>query len=878
MRAAFVVSIILSAFSGTFAAPAPPTLRLGNHVVPQRYSIELSVDPDRDDFSGIVTASVDVRESGRVFWVNSAPNLTITKAAVTTGGASKTARILPGGKDFAGFEFDADLPTGKASLRIEFTGKLELKSSNGLFRGKVDGVNYIYTQFEPIAARQAFPCFDEPAFKVPWQLTLEVPAQDVAVSNTPVSKEDKAANGRKRITFGETKPLPSYLVAFAVGPFDIVDAGPSGRRKTPVRIVVPKGRAAEAAYAKQVTPAILAQLEKYFDIPYPYEKLDEVAVPLFGGAMENPGLVTYADNIILSSPQADSVSRQRSYFVVAAHELAHQWFGDLVTMSWWNDTWLNESFATWMETRITDQLHPEWRTSVEDITNHLNIMRQDALASARRIRQPVESNDDIENSFDGITYIKGGAVIRMLETWMGEKAFQKGVHQHMTTHAFGSATAEDFLASLKQATNLPIAEVASTFIDQSGVPQVDVSLDCTAKSKPVVKLSQKRFLPLGSSAPQDRNWKIPVCLEYPGGRECTLLEQKEAAVPLKSAKGCPAWVDANPGLAGYYHVRYDGALLGQLLNARFSRMSIPGKVALLGDTAALTASGAVKPSEALELAARVKDAPEHELVDTALQILASIDRMVTPDLRPNRKRLIDSLFGARARQLGWAHQESDSEETRLLRGSIVSYVAEVAEDPELVASAKKLSLEWLDNHQVVGSDIAWSVLSTAAKHGDRALFDRFLEAAKKEKEQQPRQQLINALASFRQPELRREAQQLYLTGPFDGRESWSLLFAGMGEPESRRAPFDFVKANIDAVEAKAASGITGGEGNAALVQTAGGFCDEAGRAEAEAFFAERAKRYTGGPRTLAQTLESIHLCAVRVDANAADVAAYLRKF
>ena len=856
--------------------PTPPALRLGNAVVPIQYALELHLDPNKDDFSGTVKASVDVRESVKRFWINAAPNLTVKAAEIEANGAHFKARILPGGKDFAGFEFDTTLPTGRANLQIDYTGKLELKSSNGLFRGKFGDDNYIFTQFEPIAARMAFPCFDEPQFKVPWQVTLEVPAKAEAFSNTPIFQNEANSNGTRRVTFSKTKPIPSYLVAFAVGPFEAVDAGTAGRKKTPVRIIVPRGRAADAEYAKQVTPGILAELEKYFDVPYPYEKLDQVAVPLFGGAMENPGLVTYASELIMAPPKSDSISRQRNYFITAAHELAHQWFGDLVTMSWWNDTWLNESFATWMESQITDRLHPEWRNRVEEIQGHLGIMRQDSLVSARRIRQPVESNDDIDNAFDGITYIKGGAVIRMLETWMGEKAFQKGVHYHMTHHAFQSATAEDFLASLATATKLPVAAVTSTFIDQGGVPQVDVALDCTG-AHPQVKLTQKRYLPLGAEAPQDRVWKIPVCIKYPDGRDCALLDSKEMSMPLKKAKACPAWILVNPELGGYYHVRYEGDLLQNLIGKGFDNLNLAERAALIGDTSALTASGAVKPSQSLALAARVKDAPEHELVDTAIGITASIERMVTPELRPNYARFVQKMFGERARSLGWLHRDSDSEEAKILRNSMVPFVAGTGEDAGLRTDARALALQWLTDHSALPRDMTGAILGIAAHQGDTELFNRFVTAAKAEKDQVAREQILGALGSFRNPELVRAAEDLYLTGGFDSRETWPLLFAGAGQPETRRFAFDFVRKNIDAIEQKVTSGITGGEGNSALIQVAGGFCDEAGRAEAAAFFGTRAAKYTGGPRTLAQTLERIHQCAVRVQANSGDVVAFLMK-
>ena len=408
------------------------------------------------------------------------------------------------------------------------------------------------------------------------------------------------------------------------------------------------------------------------------------------------------------------------------------------------------------------------------------------------------------------------------------------------------------------------------------MPQIEVSLDCTS-SPAQVKLTQKRFLPLGAESKEDRVWKVPVCVKYPGGRECSLLQSKESTIALKHTKACPAWILANPGMGGYYHVRYDGKLLEQLIAKQFDSLDLPERVAVLGDTSALTISGAVKPSEALALVARVKDAPEHELVDTAIGIVGSIERMVTPALRPNYRRLVLKTFGERARGLGWLNRDGEAQEAKLLRNAIVPFVAETGEDPELIAQAQQLAPKWLADHNLVPRDLAWPVLSVAARNGDRAFFDRLVAAAKVEKEQIPREQILNAIGHFRNPELVRAAQDLYLTGPFDSRETWSLLSAGGSNPATRRAPFDFVKANIDVIEKKVASGITGGEGNSALINTANAFCDEAGLAEAEAFFKTRAAKYTGGPRVLAQTLERIHQCGVRVKANSGDVAEYLSK-
>ncbi len=356
--------LLLLCSSVTFAADQPPKLRLAEvqSVAPVSYRAELNLDPHKDTFSGSLTVQLEVSQPTQTIWLNQ-EQITVQKATLTSGAQSLTATVVPGGEDFVGLHFDAPVPAGRSQLHVDYTGLVITKNSSGIFRQQDNGNWYLFTQFEASDARAAFPCFDEPSYKTPWQLTLHVPASDTAISNTGVVSE-KTEGGTKTLVFRETKPLPSYLVAFGVGPFEFVDAGKAGKNQVPVRIVVPKGHTAEAKYAASVTAEIINKHEQYFGYPYPYDKADQVAIPDTSGfsAMENPGMVTYAQNVILARPEADTIRRQRGYTSVAAHELAHQWFGDLVTTQWWNDIWLNEAFATWKEQKLLDEWKPEWKT------------------------------------------------------------------------------------------------------------------------------------------------------------------------------------------------------------------------------------------------------------------------------------------------------------------------------------------------------------------------------------------------------------------------------------------------------------------------------------------------------------------------------------
>ncbi|HEY6842245.1 MAG TPA: M1 family metallopeptidase, partial [Chthoniobacterales bacterium] len=536
-----------------FGQNQPPAFRLPTSIVPVRYSVELTVIPDKDTFTGTVDIDLNYKEESSVLWLN-AEKLKVKSATLSKEGKVFPAKIISEPKDLIGFSFDSTISAGPAKFHAEYEGEISRKDMQGIFQVKDGDHWYIYSQFENIAARQAFPCFDEPSFKVPWQLTLHVPNDDDAFSNTPVLSEKNGTDGLKTVQFAQTKPLPSYLVALAVGPMDIIPAGHAGANNTEIRIITPKGHIPEAKYTAADTPDIVNLLEKYFGIPYPYEKLDEVAIPLAGYAMEHPGLVTYGSGIILAKPEEMTQQWKTLSTSVIAHELAHQWFGDLVTTAWWDDIWLNEGFASWMANKIVNQYRPEWKMGLNELNSYQDAMTTDALVSSRKVRQPILSDDDIANAFDDITYNKGSALLNMFESYVGPEKFQERIRQYLHKYAWSNATSAQFLESIGGG-DQAIGRAFSTFLDQPGVPLVTVRIQCgTGKSK--LQLSQERFLPHGSQGSSKQTWSIPICLRYPMGsesrRSCTLITETAAAVDLAEAASCPAWVYANADAAGYY--------------------------------------------------------------------------------------------------------------------------------------------------------------------------------------------------------------------------------------------------------------------------------------------------------------------------------------
>ena len=857
-------------------ALTPPRFRLpADEVRPIRYRVDLTIIPDQDTFTGAIDIDLQFAKPASVLWLN-AEKLEIKDATLTAGGEKFAAKIITEPNDYVGFAFNHPAGPGPATLHAAYQGATSRKDQQGLFQMKDGDRWYVYSQFEAIYARRAFPCFDEPGYKVPWQLTLHIKKDQAGFSNTPIVSETDAGEGMKTVKFAETKPLPSYLVALAVGDMEVVDAGTAGKKNTRVRIVVPRGHAIEAKYAAETTPAIVNLLENYFGIPYAYDKLDEVAVPLFGGAMENAGMVTYGTGIILAKPDQDTPSRQREWVWVAAHELAHQWFGDLVTTAWWDDIWLNEGFASWTANKIVRQYHPEWHADIEALNSSQGAMQSDSLVSARKVRQPIASKDDIINAFDSITYDKGAALMDMFESYMGRERFQAGIHRYLTKYAWKNATSAEFLAALA-GDDTRIAPAFSTFLDQPGVPLVTTALDCSG-GEAKLNLSQQRYLPLGSVGSADQIWEIPVCVRYAAGqseaRACELLSRKSDQLQLPQSGGCPAWVEANAAAVGYYFDLYEGKLLDALLKNDAQVLTLPEKVALVGNVSSLTRNGKIALGRALALAPSLAQDPARQVVTKTMEITTGLqDNLVSEDLLPQYRQYLLDVYGGRARDLGWKSKAGEGEDARFLRRSVVSVVANQAEDLELIAQAKQLALAWLEDHKAVDPDMVGVVLNTAARHGDRDLFDRMRAAAKKETDENFRGDLLFGLGSFPDPEIIKTALPIVLSDEFDSRESLSILFGPTQRPQTRDLAYDFMKQNWDPLIAKLPT-----DTGAYTPYVASGYCDAGHRQDVESFFTGRSTKYTGGPRILTQVLEGIDLCIAYKNAQEASVAEFLKTY
>ena len=854
-------------------------MRLGPDVVPQAYALALKLDPAQPGHSGQIEIDLKLRQPMRSIRLH-AKDLVVAQAWLTQGARRFDAKLRRLDVENIALDFARPLAAGTAQLTLQFSGKLQDKEVYGLFRQQEGGRWYAMTQFEPVGARLAFPLFDEPGWKVPWALSLTVPQALTAVANMPALSETDAGAGWKTVRFATTPPLPSYLLAFGVGEFDVREAGNTGpTSQTPLRFLTPAGRSADAAYAARVTGPIIERLEAYFGLPHPYPKLDSLAIPVTVnfGAMENAGLVTYASTLLLAAPGEQTQQFERDYVSVAAHELAHQWFGNLVTMAWWDDIWLNESFASWMGDRITAELMPTWGWDTAVQQSRAQAMRTDRLVSSRRIAEPVRNADELANVWDSITYQKGQVVLAMFEQWLGPDRFQAGVRRYMARHAWGNANANDFAAALA-AEDATLPDALRSFTQQPGIPRVGARLLC-GNGPPQLLLAQSRLLALGSVAAADSAaptqtavaaqakppapaaptslWQVPMLIQTPAGTRRLLLDAASATVDLPDA-GCPAWVQANSGGLGYYRVAYPAPLLAALM-AR-ADLPVAERLAGLDDARGLSEAGDLAADDMLGLAEAQAAHPDRRVVEQALALLRA-GRSLVDTAQPAAVAAYAArwqrAFGDRARALGWAPLPGDSEDTRLLRVDLVPALADLGADADLQGEARSLTERWLADRSSLDASLREAVLRSAALDGSPALFDALRAALAASNSRAERHDLLAALGAFRAPALAERARSLLLDPAVDIRESqWPLMSAQNADPALRPGLLQFVQRHHADLVTR-----LGPDEPAWLPRYFNRACSPDDAARISAVFTPHAARFKGGQRALAQTLEAVQLCS-----------------
>jgi len=688
------------------------------------------------------------------------------------------------------------------------------------------------------------------------------------------------------VSFATTKPIPSYLVAFAVGPLDIVkapDVPPNSvrSRPLPMRGVACKGRGPELAYALAHTGEILSALEGYFGIEYPYEKMDVLAVPDMGGAMENAGAVTFEESLLLFDPKTAPIRQRLGFAEVVAHEFAHQWFGDLVTMQWWDDTWLNESFAEWMGFKIGGQWDPSLHADLEFAEGTQQAIGSDSLVNARQIHQPITSNDDIENAFDDATYQKGGSVIAMFERWLGPDVFQRGVRQHLTAHRFGNATVDDFLSALSTAAGRDVATPYRTFLDQPGVPYIETAVQCGG-GQPHVHLKQTRYLPLGSTGNAAKLWQVPVCASYATGgatkEACTLLTSAEGDLPLEGSE-CPAWVFPNAKGFGYYRFSLASPDLANVRTKAIASLDTRERMALGNSLRAAFGRGTTPFSEVLQVAATLASDPDRHVAEEPTGFVElAYDWLRADPVRPRIEAYARKLMGPQLAKLGWTKRPAESDSAMDLRAHVLGFLADVGQQPAVRAEAKRRAAAYIGfgkdgaiHRDAVDENLAGNALVVAGEDADSAMLDAMIASFAKSQDDQIRGTLLGSLARVKNPALAPRVLGLALDDRVKYTEMTTPLWAQFSEPETREAAWKWLKDHWDAVFTRASAAMFTG---VQLVSMPGAFCDEAHAKDVGDFFANRVAKVDGGPRVLAKTLEGIHLCAAKRSAAEADA----RKF
>lgn len=870
--------------SNTVAAPSPPVAQLDGSVEPIRYSIELRIDPSQKRFSGIVTIDISINERLGSIWLHG-KNLDVSEVYLIDAHAN---RVNAGYEErhssgVAVLTLDNSVEPGPATLHFAYSAPFN-KDVNALFKVVRGQDSYVASQFQAIAARQAFPGFDDPVFKVPFDLVVVARPDDVVVTTTPEASSESLSDGFVRHVFETTRPLPTYLLAFAVGPYDLVnyDTIPPNKirdRELPLRGIAARGLGNRLQYALKNTEGLLTELEEYFGTPYPYKKLDLIAVPeSFGGAMENVGAIVYDEYLMLMDEESP-LRQRRLYTAVHAHELAHMWFGNLVTPEWWNDIWLNESFASWLEYKAAQGYWPEGEFERELLIGALDAMANDSLASAREIREPIDHNDKIEGAFDSITYEKGAGVLAMLERYVGVDNFRAGVRTHIKRHTDSNATAEDFIASLTEGTERMEIETAfMSFVQQPGVPLLSVQLDCEDEEHPRLNVQQTRYAPLGSTIdPEGSSWHIPMCVAFTADgiekSSCALLTEKEQSIAIDSGS-CPTQLLPNAGGAGYY--RFDlpesawDALIADAADLP------PAEALVLADSLdAGFRAGTVSPATYVSGLAALINHDAWDVADRATVYLEEIANVIVEDQLQFVQQSFRAIVKPRFLNLGNAPDAG----SRLLRQRMQRFLVVIAKDTTMrerlaESAAATIGLKGDANPSAVPIGELETAFTVGVQDLGEPFFDLLVEKFSGSEDPTFRRAAYLALARVEDPTLVKRLQKLMLADAFKASEFRRMAYRQMVRTPTTELTYDWIKKNTDAVLTLLPGGLTGN----VLPSFGKAFCSIEKANEWREFIVSYADDLPGYERSLAQATESIRLCAALRNRRAAGLVAALRAY
>ncbi len=835
--------------------------RLPLGAVPVQYRLTFTPDFQTRTFTGEEVITIRLIKPTNSITLNAA-EIKFNAASVEVGRTSIPAKaFLDADRETAKIIASRPLPAGLVKLHISFTGELNDKL-RGFYFSQSGGRKYAVTQFEPTDARRAFPCFDEPDRKATFDITIVADKTDTAISNSKiVSDAPGPGENKQTIHFAVTPKMSTYLVAMLVGQFECAEGSADG---IPIRACGVPGKKQLGGFAVQAAEYFLHYYDSYFAMKYPWSKLDMIALPDFeAGAMENIGAITYREDALLIDEKHASLAAQKRVAIDIAHEMAHQWFGDLVTMKWWDNLWLNEGFATWMESKPVAEWKPEWKQPLDDVSATGRTLELDSLTTTRPIRSRADTNDEINEQFDGISYGKANAVLRMVESYVTPRVFRQGVNNYLKAHSYGNATAEDFWGAITKVSGKPVNKVMSSFVVQPGVPLISIFQHGAEAG-----LMQERFFSdrqlLGSA--RDQVWTIPVCLKQlppagtqvesaaPGGEQngkCVLFTGKQQTVPLPGGSGT---VVLNAGAHGYYRSDYSAESRKAIAVAAEHALTPAERISLLDDEWALARVGRESLAEYMDLLEALRADREPVVVEKVLSVIEDIrDSLVAESEQPAFRAWVRAYLRPIYADLNKPNARLGEEE-RELRANVFGVLGRSGEDPEIVAEARRLTEQYLQDPDSVDSNMAAEAPPLAAAHGDAALLDQFVRQLKNAKTPQQYTQVLHAIPAFSDPVLVRRVLELAVSGQVRNQDSAGLIMRVMEHPAGKNIAWDFVRSHWDQVLAQ-----TTVSSGAAIVSGTASFCSADMAEQVRQFFS--VNKVPAAERRLRQTIERINECA-----------------
>jgi aminopeptidase N len=841
--------------------------RLPANVTPDHYDLTFDVDVENARFSGSESIRVHLGQPSRRIVLN-ALELQFDEVTVANAQREQRAKVaVDPSTQTAALVTDTPVSAGDATIRIRYHADLN-KDLRGFYVSSTSRRRYAVTQFESTDARRAFPSFDEPAFKATFSIRLIVPAGDTAISNGRlVSDTPGPGAGRHTVTFEQTPKMSPYLVAMAVGDFTCVSDSADG---IPLRVCATPGKEGLLEAPMDAARQILPYLNRFYSTRYPFGKLDLVAVPDFAaGAMENTAAIFYREADLLADPATASVQTLKRVWSVIAHEMSHQWFGDLVTMRWWNDLWLNEGFATWMESRPLAELKPEWNIPVDQAADTQYAMSVDALRSTRPIRNDVETPHDIDAAFDAIAYQKSGAVLRMIEGYVGEEAFRRGVNAYLEAHAYGNATSEDFWNALTAASGKPVDQILPAFVTRPGVPLLEIQGDCASSRSDGLRLQQERFSidGTGSRAGASGQWPLPVCRRTATGPlDCSIAGGRPAA------QSCPAgpWAFFNAGARGYYRTQYPAAALRAFSGGQLALLSAPERLSLAGDAWALVRASRYTAADYLTLASGFGREHSSVVLGEVTGRLGTIhDHLVAPSAQPKFEEFVRQMLRPLITEVGFAAPAGDEPDRLTLRSELIVALGSVGNDPEVASQARAAVDRLLAGGEPPEPTAAAAIVAVAARHGDASLWEALHRAAQNAASPAERDRYLYALPLFDDPALVDRGLALVLGNEIKSQDTILYLSRFLTNPSVNARTWTFVKQRWTELEPRVR--IFGGDVN--LVEALGVFCDASTRNDIRRFFT--AHPLASAARALDQAVDAINACIALHDRQAASVAGWL---